>query len=68
MDAGALDEIHRFTASVEKPDLYVYLDIDPESDRDTIAPPSRFDEAGLRVSRPILSIAKRHCGSSRISA
>ena len=36
MDAGALDEIHRFTASVEKPDLYVYLDIDPDSDRDTI--------------------------------
>ena len=36
MDSGVLDEIHRFTASVEKPDLYAYLDIDPSADRETI--------------------------------
>ena len=36
MDSGALDEIHRFTASVEKPDLYAYLDIEPDADRDAI--------------------------------
>ena len=36
MDDGALDDIHRFTASVEKPDLYAYLDIEPSADREAI--------------------------------
>jgi len=33
MDQRALDEIHRFTASVEQPDLYAYLDIERDADK-----------------------------------
>ena len=36
MDANALDEIHRFTQSVEQPDLYAYLEIEQSADRAAI--------------------------------
>lgn len=36
MDAKALDDIHRFLLSVEKQDLFEYLDVEPEADDATI--------------------------------
>jgi len=36
MDANALDEIHRFTQSVEQPDLYAYLGIEQSADKSAI--------------------------------
>ena len=36
MQVAALDEIHRFTKSVEQPNLYAYLDIDLDAAKDTI--------------------------------
>ena len=36
MDPRSLDEIHRFTASVEQPDLFEYLDLEKDADKDTV--------------------------------
>ena len=36
MDPKSLDQIHRFTASVDHADLYAYLDIEPDAEKATI--------------------------------
>ena len=36
MDSKSLDEIHRFTASVEQPDLFVYLDLETDADKSAV--------------------------------